>query len=94
MKYLKRGLTMTHLDAHYLTCIFVCIRVTKSHLKKFCPKKKKLRKKVARLFQTPEWMNHIPEELEKFYVGVRPKGKTALLIIEGKKVVFYDKHGG
>ena len=38
-------------------------------------------------------MTCVPEELEKFYVAARPKGKTAIVVIDGSVASFYDKRG-
>lgn len=43
--------------------------------------------------QQPEWLNFVPEQFDEFYGTARPRGKKALLVIDGNMASFYDKNG-
>ena len=55
--------------------------------------RRKLHIKIAKLMQQPEWLNFVPEQFNEFYGTVRPRGKKALLVIDGNMASFYDKNG-
>ena len=38
-------------------------------------------------------MNFVPEEFHNFYGSAKPKGKQAILVIDGSYASFYDKRG-
>lgn len=49
---------------------------------------------MKKLFQTPDWMNSVPQDIGQFYGAARPEGKTVLILFDSDdSMKIYDKLG-